>query len=131
MNQKSRQKTASSVERDFFQLLNNSNFRIHCRYNTDNCILEPIYNNFTEISRIKKFTTIFSDETFRTFFSAALLREEISQTFQSKIFALDKDEATYTARKKCCKNQMSEELDAVDSFEKNKKAKKKEIPRYR
>ena len=32
----------------------------------------------------------------------------------------------HTARKKCYENQMAEELDAVDSFEKNKKAKKKE-----
>ena len=99
MNQKSRQKATSSVEKDFFKLLNNSNFGTGCRNNIDNCILELIYENFTEIFYIKKFATIFSDDTFRTFFSPALLREEIIQIFQSKIFALDKDEATYSARK--------------------------------
>ena len=82
------------------------------------------YDNFTEISYIKKFITIFSDDRFSKFFSPALLREDISQTFQCKIFALDKDEPTYAARKKYYENQMAEELDAVDFFEKIRKQKK-------
>ena len=45
MNQKSRQHEPSSVERDFFKLLNNSNFGIDCRNNIDNCILEPLYDD--------------------------------------------------------------------------------------
>ena len=99
MNQKSRQKATSSVERDFLKLLNNSNFGIDCRNNFDSCILEPLYDDFTEISYIKKFTTIFNDDTFRNYFSLVLLREEITQTFNSKIFALNKTEQTYEARK--------------------------------
>ena len=89
MNQKSRQKAKSSVERDFFKLLNNSHFGIDCRNNIDNCILEPLYNDFTEISYIKKFTTIINEDTFRNFSSPALLREEIIQTFQSKIICIE------------------------------------------
>ena len=38
MNQKSRQKATSSVERDFFKLLNNSNFGNDCRNTIDNSI---------------------------------------------------------------------------------------------
>ena len=89
--------------------------------------MEPLYNSFTEISYIKKFTTIFSDDTFRNTFSPALLREEITQTFNSEIFALNKDEPTYETRKKYYERQIEEELDGVDSSEKNKKIKKKEI----
>ena len=44
-------------------------------------MLEPLFDDFEEISYIKKFTTIFNDDTFRDFFSPALLREEIIQTF--------------------------------------------------
>ena len=44
----------------------------------------------------------------------------ITQTFQSKIFALNKNGPTYKARKKYYKNQMEEELDAVDFVEKKK-----------
>ena len=78
MIQKSREK-ATSVERDFFNLLKNSNFGTEHRNNIDNCILKPVYQNLTEISYFKKFATIFSDNTFRNFFSPALLREEITQ----------------------------------------------------
>ena len=81
MNQKSRQRATSSVERDFYKLPNNSNFGIDCRNNIDNYMLEPLFDDFEEISYIKKFTTIFNDDTFRDFFSPALLREEIIQTF--------------------------------------------------
>ena len=89
MNQKARQTASSSVEKCFYKLLNNSNFGIDCRNNMDNCYLEPLYDDFSEISYIKKFTTIFNDGTFRDF-SPNLLREEISRTFPVKIFALTK-----------------------------------------
>ena len=102
MNQKARQTASSSVVKDFYKLLNNSNFGIDCRNHIDNCYcyLEPTYDDFLEISYIKKFSTIFSNDTFRDFFSPNILREEITQTFQSKIFALNKEEITYEARKK-------------------------------
>ena len=50
--------------------------------------------------------------------------EEITQTFNSRIFALNKDEPTYEAGKKYYERQMEEELDRVDSYEKNRKVKK-------
>ena len=127
MNQKARQTATSSVEKDFYRLLNNSNFGIDCRENIDNCYLEPLYDGFAEISHIKKFTTIFNDDSFCIFFSPSLLREEISQTFQAKIFALNKEDSIYEARKKYYERQLAEELDGVDTYEKNKKAKKNEI----
>ena len=127
MNQKARQRATSSVEKDFYKLLNNSSFGIDCRNNIDNCYLELLYDDFAEISYIKKFTIIFNDDTFRHFFSPTLLREEISQTFQAKIFALNKEDSTYESRKKYYEWQMAEELDGVDTYEKNKKAKRKEI----
>ena len=58
----------SSVEKDFYKLLNNSNFGIGCQNNIDNCYLEPTYDDFSEISYIKNYTTIFGDNTFRDFF---------------------------------------------------------------
>ena len=119
MTQKSREK-ATSVERDFFNLLKNSTFGTDRRNNIDNCILKPVYQDLTDISYVKKFATTFSDNTFRNFFSPALLREEITQTFQSKIFALNKDEPLYEARKKYYENQMEQKVDTVDSFEENK-----------
>ena len=75
MNQKARQKETSSVEGDFYKLLNNSNFGIDCRNNVDNCILEVLYDEIGEICYIKKFCTIFGNETYRGFFSPSVMRE--------------------------------------------------------
>ena len=121
MSQKSRQKATTSVKRDFFKLLNNSNFRIDCRNNIDNCILEPLYDNISKISYIKKFATIFNDDTFRHFFSPEHIKEEIIQTFQGNMFALNQDDPTHEARKEYFENKMDEELDAAESFEKKQK----------
>ena len=74
MNQTSRQKATSCVERDFLKLLHNSNFGIDCENNIDNCILESLDDGFTEISYINKLTTIFNDDTFSNLFSPTLLR---------------------------------------------------------
>ena len=65
----------SSVERDFYKLLNNSNFGMDCRNKIDNCFLEPLYDDFSEISYIKRFATIFNDDAFRNFFYPLLLRQ--------------------------------------------------------
>ena len=75
MNQKSRQKATSCVERDFLKLLYNSNFGIDCKNNIDNCILESLDDGFTEISYIKEFTTIFNGDIFRNFFFANTIKE--------------------------------------------------------
>ena len=65
MNQKTRLRATLSVEKDICMLLSNSNLRIDCRNNIDNCFSEPLYDDISEISYIKKFTTIFNDDTFR------------------------------------------------------------------
>ena len=52
MNRYSKQKATSSVEKDFYKLLNNSNFGIDCQNNIDNCVFEPIYDEIGEIGSI-------------------------------------------------------------------------------
>ena len=54
-----------------------------------------------------------------------MLREEITSTFDSKAFALNNEDPTYEACKKYYERQEAEELDAVDSYEKNKRVKKR------
>ena len=74
MIQKSRKQATLSAEKDFFKILNISNFGIDCHNNIDNCILEPLYDDLQEISYIKKFTTIFNYDTFRSFFLPVHMR---------------------------------------------------------
>ena len=44
MNQNARKKATSKVEKDFYKLLNNSNFGNDCRNNVGNCNLELLYD---------------------------------------------------------------------------------------
>lgn len=55
------------------------------------------------------------------FFQPNLLGEEIEQTFQAKIFALEKNDQIYNARKKYLERKKEEDLDAVDSFGKKER----------
>ena len=80
-----------------------------------------------EISYIKKFSTIFDDTTFRDLYSPVLLKEKIIQIFQSKIFALNKEDPLFEFKKKYYENKMEEELEAVENHEKSKKLIKEKI----
>ena len=68
MNQDARKVAKTKVEKDFYKLLNNSNFGNDCRNNLGNCKLELLFDGLSEISYIKKFTNILQDNRFREFF---------------------------------------------------------------
>ena len=55
------------------------------------------------------------------------MKEEIIQTYQGKIFALNKNNPTYEARKEYFQNKMDEEVDAVESFKKSKNRRKRKF----
>ena len=59
MNQKSRQESTNSVEKDFYKLMNNSNFGYDCRNNIDNCKLVPIFDEHNEITFASRYHNIF------------------------------------------------------------------------
>ena len=82
-------------------------------------------DDFSETSYIKNFTVIFKD-TFRNFFSPCLLRQELRTTYDSKI-VLHEEEPTHEVRKNYYERHKAEELDDIDSYEKNQKSKKKKI----
>ena len=65
MNQNARKTAKSSVEKDFYKLLNNSNFGNDCRNNIGNCKLEMLCDGLDEIKYVKKLTNIFRDARFR------------------------------------------------------------------
>ena len=55
MNQKSRGNPKNSVEKDFYKLMNNSNFGYDCRNNLDNYKFVPIFDELKEMTYIKKY----------------------------------------------------------------------------
>ena len=69
MNQNARKKATTKVEKDFYKLLNNSNFGNDFRNNVRNCNLELLYDGAEEVKYIKKYSNIFSDYKLREFFT--------------------------------------------------------------
>ena len=55
------------------------------------------------------------------------MRDKIIQTFQSKIFALNKEDSSYEARKEYFENKMDEEPDTLNSLAKSKNRRKRKF----
>ena len=92
MNQNSRKIAKTKVEKDFYKLLNNSNFGNDCRHNRGNCKVELMFDGLDEISYIKKFTNIMQDSRYREFFSLDLLRQQVEGEYDRKRDKLDEDD---------------------------------------
>ena len=118
INQKSCQAATSKVEKDFYKLLNNSNFGIDCRNNIDNCKLKLIYDGIDEIIYIKKITNLMGDYRYRDIFSPELMGEQIEREFDEKLKKLNREGPAYEAALEHFERKKDKDLDAVNSFEK-------------
>ena len=94
MNQKSRQQSKNSVEKDFYKLMNNSNFGYDCRNNIDNCKFVPIFDEYKEITFINRYHNIF-DEKVSKFVTSDLLKSQIEKQYNDKLMKLDKEDKFY------------------------------------
>lgn len=83
INQKFRQKAKASVEKDFFKLLKNSNFKHDCQNNLDNCTFESICNEHDQITYMKKQNSVFYNFLSR-FVNSKLLGEQIEKVFTQR-----------------------------------------------
>ena len=59
MNQKSRQLSKKNIGKDFYKLMNNSNFGYDCRNNLHNCEFVPIFDELKEITYILTYILAF------------------------------------------------------------------------
>ena len=84
MNQNARKIAKTKVEKDFYKLLNNSNFGNDCRNNIGNCKLQLLYDGLDEISYIKKYMNIMLDNRYKEFFTIDLLKQQIQTEFNKK-----------------------------------------------
>ena len=80
MNQISRQKATSSVDKDLFKLLNNMSYGYPCRGNLDNFTFEPIGDEVNEISYMKKYNHVFDKEV-SSFVNCELIKPKIQSEF--------------------------------------------------
>ena len=90
MNQGSRQNAKNSIEKDFYQLMNNSNFGYDCRNNLDNCQFVPIFDELQEIIYLKRYYNYF-DSKVLSFVSSDLIRQEIEEKCNDSLMKLSKE----------------------------------------
>ena len=97
MNQKSRQLSKNNIEKDFYKLMNNSNFGYDCRNNLDNCEFVPIFDELKEITYINRYFNFF-DPRVSKFVTGDLIRQQIEETYNDKLIKLDKEDKFYAIR---------------------------------
>ena len=124
MNQNARKTAKTKVEKDFYKLLNNSNFGNYCRNNIGNCKLDLLYDGLDEISYIKKITNIFDYSHFSEFFSEELLKEQVISKYNKKIKKLDEEDPFYFSIRENIEQKYEEDLEVVELFLKKKKKRK-------
>ena len=124
MNQKSRQQSKNSVEKDFYKLMNNSNFGYDCRNNLDNCKFVPIFDEYKEITFINRYHNIF-DSKVSQFVTTDLLKADVEEKYNDKLSKLDKEDRFYEIKLQTVKTERLQQLEAAEKFDKQKKKKEK------
>ena len=124
MNQNVRKTAKAKVGKDFYKLLNNSNFGNDCRNNLGNCKLELLFDGLDEICCIKKFTNVIRDHRYRGFFSIELLQDQVRKEFDKKAKNLDQDDPFYFSMYESLCNKLEEDLEAIELFSKRNKKRK-------
>ena len=124
MNQRSRQESNNSVEKDFYKLVNNSNFGYDCRNNLDNCKLVPIFDEYQEVTFLGRYCNLF-DPKVRQFVTSDLLKHDIEAKFNNKLLKLDKKGAFYEIKLQTIKNKRLQQIESVERFEQQQKKKLK------
>ena len=118
MNQKSRQQSKKSVEKDY-KLMNNSNFGYNCRNNTDNCKFVPIFDEYKEITFINRYHNIF-DEKVSKFVTSDLLKSRFEEEYNDKLMKLDKEDKFYEIKLQTLKIERLSSVEAAEKIDQKK-----------
>ena len=129
MNQKSRQNAENSTGKDFYKLMNNSNFGYDCRNNLGNCKFVPIFDEIKEITYLKRYYNYF-DSKVSSFVSRELIRQEIEEKFNNMKMKLSKDDKFYEIKLSTLNAEKYKSLKAADNFEKKAKRQRKNRTLY-
>ena len=127
MNQTSRQKAKDDITKDFYKLMNNSNFGYDCRNNLDNCKFNPIFDEPNEITNENRYHNIFN-ANMSDFVSSNIIKQYTEEKFSDKIAKLNKDDQFYNIKYQTYKDEFLSEMEAAKKIDlKKKKIKEKRI----
>ena len=126
MNQKSRQLSKNNVEKDFYKLMNNSNFWYDCRNNLDNCKFVPIFDEFREVTFVNWYHNIFYQKVSQ-FVISDLLKQQIEENCNNKLMKLDKEDRFYEIELETLKTERLSSIEAAEKVDHNKRKTKRKI----
>ena len=118
MNQKSRQKSKNDVEKDFFKLMNNSNFGYDCRNNIDICKFVSIFDEMKELTFVNRYRNTF-DQKVKNFVTPDLLKQKAEEEFNEKLTKLDQEDKFYKIKFQTFQEDRKSSIEAAENFEKN------------
>ena len=125
MNQKSRQQSRKSIEKDFYKLMNNSNFGYDCRNNLDSCKSVSIFDEFKELTYTNRYHNIF-DPKVSQFVTSDLLKADVEEKYNDKLSKLDKEDRFYKIKLQTFKTKRLQQLEAAEKIEREQKKIQKE-----
>lgn len=112
-----RQNAKTDVVKDFYKLMNNSDFGNDCRNNTDNYSFTALFYENKDLTFAEKYQ-IFFDRNISEFVSSELLKRQIQEEFANKLAALDSQGEYY--EKNSLEVQKMKELNSVFSMKKSR-----------
>ena len=124
MNQKSWQEAKTNIEKDFYKLMNNSNFGYDCRNNLDNCRFVPIFDEIKEVTYLSRYFNYF-DQRISDFVTTDLIKQNIEEWYNDKLIKLDKEDRFYKIKLNLLNTERLSHLEAAENFEKKRKKNKK------
>ena len=99
--------------------MNNATFRVDFRDNLNNSTVELIIDEVNEISYYNLF-----DKKISNLVNTDVLQKEIEQKFRQKLANVKDNDLFKASRITSIDNKKTDEVDALESFKKNKKKKK-------
>ena len=124
MNQKSRQESKTNAEKDFYKLMNNSNFGSDCRNNADNVDFVPIFDEISEVFSLQKYYSLI-DPKINKFVSGKLVEEYVENKFTQQFHKLNKDDPFYDIKLASTNQEKKEGLEASKMLDNKKKKMKR------
>ena len=117
-------KKGISTEKDFYKLMNNSNFGSDCRNSMDNCDFVPIFDEVGEIHSLQKYYNLV-DPKIQDFVSGRLIEEHVNDKYNQESHKLDTNDRFYEIKLNTLKHEKAVGLEAAKSLEQKKKKQKK------
>ena len=124
MNQKSRQTSKTNAEKDFYKLMNNSNFGADCRNNADNIDFSPIFDEYNDIFELQKYYNLCNPKI-ENFVSAAAIEDSAENKFNEQFQKLQKNDPFYDIKLNSIKTEKKKNLEAAQKLQEKKKRTKR------